>query len=92
MGKLQYRLQKNQVKIVFGIGRHPTLDSIFMYYLDPEKLSWEYNFGMEQFPEVGGRPPRAMSARPEGFDVWGAAPEPDFSKHGGIEAAHAAAE
>ena len=87
MGKLQYRLQRNQVKIVFGMGRHPTSDSIFLYFLDPDGLTWEYSFGMEQFPEVGGRPARAMSARPEDFDVWGAAPEPEFSKTGVIEPA-----
>ena len=86
MGKLQYRLQKHQVKVVFGMGRHPTSDSIFLYYLDPDKLTWEYSFGMEQFPETGARQPRAMSARPEDFDVWGAMPEPEFSKNGAIEA------
>ena len=85
IGKLQYRLRKHQVKIVFGMGRHPTSDSIFMYFLDPDKMTWEYSFGMEQFPETGARQPRAMSARPEDFDVWGAMPEPDFSKYGAIE-------
>ncbi len=85
MGQLQYRLQRHQVKIVFGMGRHPTSDSIFLYFLDPDKLTWEYSFGMEQFPETGARQPRAMSARPEDFDVWGAMPEPEFSKSGVIE-------
>jgi 2,3-dihydroxy-p-cumate/2,3-dihydroxybenzoate 3,4-dioxygenase len=86
IGQLQYRLNRHQVKIVFGMGRHPTSDSIFLYYLDPDKLTWEYSFGMEQFPEEGARRPRAMSARPEDFDVWGAMPEPEFSKNGVIEA------
>jgi 2,3-dihydroxy-p-cumate/2,3-dihydroxybenzoate 3,4-dioxygenase len=86
MGQLQYRLQRHQVKIVFGMGRHPTSGSVFLYYLDPDKLTWEYSFGMEQFPETGARAPRKMSARPEDFDVWGAMPEPDFTKHGVIDA------
>ena len=85
MGQLQYRLQAHQVKIVFGMGRHPTSGSVFMYYLDPDGLTWEYSFGMEQFPEEGARAPRAMSARPEDFDIWGARPEPEFSKNGTIE-------
>jgi len=85
VGQLYYRLQLNQVKIVFGMGRHPTSGSVFLYYLDPDGLTWEYSFGMEQFPETGGRSPRAMSARPEDFDVWGARPEPEFSKLGVIE-------
>jgi 2,3-dihydroxy-p-cumate/2,3-dihydroxybenzoate 3,4-dioxygenase len=85
VGQLYYRLQKNQVKIVFGMGRHPTSGSVFLYYLDPDGLTWEYSFGMEQFPETGARSPRAMSTRPEDFDVWGAMPEPEFSKRGVIE-------
>lgn len=85
IGRLHYRLQKNQVKVVFGMGRHPTSDSVFLYFLDPDKLTWEYSFGMEQFPEENARQPRAMSARPEDFDVWGAMPEPEFSKFGVIE-------
>ncbi len=85
IGQLYYRLQLNQVKIVFGMGRHPTSGSVFLYYLDPDGLTWEYSFGMEQFPETGGRSPRAMSARPEDFDIWGARPEPEFSKTGVIE-------
>jgi 2,3-dihydroxy-p-cumate/2,3-dihydroxybenzoate 3,4-dioxygenase len=87
MGQLYYRLQQRQVKIVFGMGRHPTSGSVFLYYLDPDGLTWEYSFGMEQFPETGARAPRAMSARPEDFDVWGARPEPEFSKNGVIEQA-----
>jgi len=85
IGQLYYRLQLNQVKIVFGMGRHPTSGSVFLYYLDPDGLTWEYSFGMEQFPEQGGRSPRAMSARPEDFDIWGARPEPEFTKNGVIE-------
>lgn len=85
IGRLQYRLQKHQIKIVFGMGRHPTSDSIFLYFLDPDKLTWEYSFGMEQFCEQAPRAARAMSARPEDIDVWGALPEPEFSKNGVIE-------
>jgi 2,3-dihydroxy-p-cumate/2,3-dihydroxybenzoate 3,4-dioxygenase len=87
VGALKYRLEKHQIKIVFGMGRHPTSDSVFLYFLDPDKLTWEYSYGMEQFPETNYRPARAMSARPEDFDVWGARPEPEFSKTGVIERA-----
>jgi 2,3-dihydroxy-p-cumate/2,3-dihydroxybenzoate 3,4-dioxygenase len=85
IGQLYYRLQQKQIKIVFGMGRHPTSGSVFLYYLDPDGLTWEYSFGMEQFPETGARAPRAMSTRPEDFDVWGARPEPEFTKNGVIE-------
>jgi 2,3-dihydroxy-p-cumate/2,3-dihydroxybenzoate 3,4-dioxygenase len=87
IGKLQYRLQHHQVKTVFGMGRHPTSDSIFLYFLDPDKMTWEYSFGMEQFPEENPRPPRAMSARAEDFDAWGAMPDPEFGRIGVIDAA-----
>ncbi|WP_017776860.1 VOC family protein [Paraburkholderia kururiensis] len=87
IGRLQYRLQRNNVKIVFGPGRHPTSDSIFLYFLDPDGMSWEYSFGMEMFPEVGARSARSMSARPEDFDVWGARPDPEFTRNGIVETA-----
>jgi 2,3-dihydroxy-p-cumate/2,3-dihydroxybenzoate 3,4-dioxygenase len=89
VGSLKYRLERHQIKIVFGMGRHPTSDSVFLYFLDPDGLTWEYSYGMEQFPETGYRQARAMSARPEDFDVWGARPEPEFSKTGVIERADA---
>lgn len=87
IGKAYYRLQRNKVEIVFGIGRHPTSDSIFIYFLDPDGMTWEYSFGMELFPEQNARQPRFMSTAPEDFDVWGAKPTPNFGAKGVIEAA-----
>ena len=72
--------------IVFGIGRHPTSDSIFIYFLDPDGMTWEYSFGMELFPETNARQPRFMSTAMEDFDVWGARPTPNFGAKGVIEA------
>jgi 2,3-dihydroxy-p-cumate/2,3-dihydroxybenzoate 3,4-dioxygenase len=86
IGRALWRLKKHKVPVVFGPGRHPTSDSIFIYFNDPDGLTWEYSFGMELFPEQGARPPRIMSAAPPDIDLWGAGPEPDFGKHGGIEA------
>jgi 2,3-dihydroxy-p-cumate/2,3-dihydroxybenzoate 3,4-dioxygenase len=86
IGKAYYRLQREKVEIVFGMGRHPTSDSIFIYFLDPDGMTWEYSFGMELFPEHNPRQPRFMSAAPQDFDVWGARPTPNFGVKGAIEA------
>lgn len=85
IGRAYYRLKENNVDVVFGIGRHPTSDSIFIYFLDPDGLTWEYSFGMELFPEEGARAPRFMSVMPEDFDLWGARPTADFAAHGNVE-------
>ena len=37
---------------------------------------------MEQFPEVGAREARLMSAAPEDYDLWGAVPKPGFGGSG----------
>jgi len=87
IGRAIWRLKKHDVKVVFGPGRHPTSDSIFIYFHDPDGLTWEYSFGMELFPpdNVGARPARIMSTAPNDIDVWGAGMEPDFGKYGEIE-------
>lgn len=87
IGRAIWRLKKHNVPVVFGPGRHPTSDSIFIYFHDPDGLTWEYSFGMERFPpdNVGARPARIMSTAPQDIDLWGAGMEPEFGKHGGIE-------
>jgi len=89
IGRAFWRLKKNNVKVVFGPGRHPTSDSIFIYFHDPDGLTWEYSFGMELFPEAGYRPARIMSTAPADIDLWGAGMEPEFGKYGNIEGAAA---
>jgi 2,3-dihydroxy-p-cumate/2,3-dihydroxybenzoate 3,4-dioxygenase len=82
IGKLFNRLKRHNVKIQFGIGRHPTSGSIHLYIYGPDYFVWEYTLGMEQFPEVGARQARRMSSSPENFDLWGAMPEmEDMGKH-----------
>src|SRR5271156_5464399 len=84
IGKLFNRIEAHGVKRAFGIGRHPTSTSIFLYIFDPDSMVWEYTFGMEQFPEVGAREPRSMSAAPEDYDLWGAVPKPGFGGSGNV--------
>ena len=75
IGKLYNRVKEYDVKVQFGIGRHPTSGSIHLYIYDPDYFVWEYTLGMEQFPEHGAREPRRMSAAPENRDLWQAKPD-----------------
>jgi 2,3-dihydroxy-p-cumate/2,3-dihydroxybenzoate 3,4-dioxygenase len=84
IGKLFNRIEAHGVKRAFGIGRHPTSQSIFLYIFDPDSMVWEYTLGMEQFPELGAREPRFMSAAPEDYDLWGAVPKPGFGGSGNV--------
>jgi 2,3-dihydroxy-p-cumate/2,3-dihydroxybenzoate 3,4-dioxygenase len=78
------RMKKAGVPIVFGPGRHLPSTSIFLYFLDPDGMTAEYSFGMEEIPEHGGRTPRALAASPEVLDTWGSLPDPRFGKGGAI--------
>jgi 2,3-dihydroxy-p-cumate/2,3-dihydroxybenzoate 3,4-dioxygenase len=85
IGKALWRLKKHDVPIVFGPGRHPPSDSVFLYYLDPDQLTLEFSFGMEEFPEQHARAPRDLKLAPESIDYWGAQPDPRFAAVGQIE-------
>jgi len=85
IGKYLNRAKQFDVKIQFGIGRHPTSGSIHLYLYDPDWFVWEYTLGMEQFPETGARQPRRMSSAPENLDLWQAVPDKEhFGKMPGI--------
>jgi 2,3-dihydroxy-p-cumate/2,3-dihydroxybenzoate 3,4-dioxygenase len=87
IGRALYRVKKHDVKILFGPGRHPPSNSVFLYFQDPDGMTVEYSFGMEEFPEVGARSPRRMEPVPESLDIWGAVPDPLFGRSGPIEGA-----
>ena len=85
IGRANVRMKKQGVKVVYGPGRHPTSGSVFFYFLDPDGLTVEYSFGMEEFPEEGARNERVFPVVPESFDVWGGAPEPEFHRAAPVE-------
>ncbi len=87
IGRALYRMQKANVPIVFGPGRHPPSESIFLYFLDPDGLTVEYSFGMEEFPETAPREPRLLPFSLQSIDYWGAVPDPRFAARGAIERA-----
>jgi 2,3-dihydroxy-p-cumate/2,3-dihydroxybenzoate 3,4-dioxygenase len=85
IGKAIYRLQKAGVPIVNGPGRHLPSGSMFLYYLDPDGITVEYSFGMEEFPEVDAREPRILPPVPESNDIWGGPVDPRKASIGHIE-------
>jgi 2,3-dihydroxy-p-cumate/2,3-dihydroxybenzoate 3,4-dioxygenase len=76
------RLRANNVPIVYGPGRHPQSGSVFLYFLDPDGLTLEYSFGMEEFSEHAPRPARDMPLAPGVTDAWGGVPDPCFGAIG----------
>jgi 2,3-dihydroxy-p-cumate/2,3-dihydroxybenzoate 3,4-dioxygenase len=88
IGRGMNRMRKAEVEIVFGPGRHEPSGSIFLYFLDPDRMTLEYSFGMEEFAEVDPRRARSLEAKPEVLDIWGSVPTPNFAKVGTIEAPH----
>lgn len=82
------RLQKAGVQIVFGPGRHLPSTSIFLYFLDPDGMTMEFSFGMEELPEESARLPRMLEMHPNTMDIWGSSPHERFGKTGEIEVQH----
>ncbi len=89
IGRALYRMQTAEVPIVFGPGRHPPSDSIFLYFLDPDGLTVEYSFGMEEFPEHAPREPRLLPMSLQSIDAWGGRPGAGFGAHGVLERSEA---
>jgi 2,3-dihydroxy-p-cumate/2,3-dihydroxybenzoate 3,4-dioxygenase len=85
VGRAMNRMKKANVDIVFGPGRHAPSESIFLYWLDPDRMTVEYSFGMEQFPEMDAREARMLEPVPGTLDTWGSVPTPAFGKVGAIE-------
>ncbi len=73
-----YFLSSQQVKIVFGPGRHATSGAMFLYFEGPDGMVYEYSHGVRSVDESSWRP-RQFPFTPEAFCVWGAKPDiPEF--------------
>jgi 2,3-dihydroxy-p-cumate/2,3-dihydroxybenzoate 3,4-dioxygenase len=88
IGRAIGRFHKQQVRIAWGPGRHPPSGSIFLYFLDPDGMTAEYSFGMEEFPEVGARKPRLLEPLPENIDYWDAPRYAPTADVGNVEPMH----
>jgi 2,3-dihydroxy-p-cumate/2,3-dihydroxybenzoate 3,4-dioxygenase len=84
IGRGLARFKAKGVPIVFGPGRHPASTSVFLYFLDPDGLTLEYSFGMEEFPEADPRAPRRLEPLPLNVDSWGSVRDPRMTAVGEI--------
>jgi 2,3-dihydroxy-p-cumate/2,3-dihydroxybenzoate 3,4-dioxygenase len=85
IGKAINRVKRFNVPVVFGPGRHPASGSVFLYYLDPDGITLEYSFGMEEFDEINPRSPKILPPISESLDSWGAERDPRFASFGSID-------
>ncbi len=86
IGRALNRLRQADSSIVFGPGRHPASDSIFLYFLDPDGLTMEYSFGMEAFSEIFPREARKLPFSKESLDYWGSVRDPRCFTGAGVNA------
>lgn len=84
IGAALNRFKRAGAKIVFGPGRHTASGSVFLYFLDPDGMTVEYTFGMEEFSEEEPRDARKLLPLPETVDLWGGQPTPDYATVGVI--------
>lgn len=85
VGRAFHRLRNADVPIVFGPGFHPISGSVMIYFLDPDGLTLEYSYGMEEFPEQGARKPETYEPIPESLDTWGSPLDSSWGATGEIE-------
>lgn len=85
IGTAIWRFNNNNVPVVRGPGRHPPSGSVFLYALDPDGITVEYSFGMEEFPEANPRQHRVLPAVPESIDFWGGPTDKRLGKVGAVE-------
>lgn len=87
VGKAMNRMRRNKVPVTFGPGKHPTSDSVFFYFADPDGLWMEYSFGMEEIPELHGRDARLFPLSIDSIDTWGGRPDREYPQVGAIDTA-----
>jgi len=64
-------LQQNDVHILHGPGRHPTSTAIFVYFLGPDDLTYEYSFGVQLIEDDAAWRPRMFELQePGSIDMW----------------------
>ena len=76
-----YVLQERGVRILFGPGRHPTSGAVFLYFVGPHDMIYEYSTGVRLISaqEEAGHRPRSFPAVPSSFCMWGSKPDiPEF--------------
>lgn len=64
-------LLDNGVEIEQGPGRHPQSTAIFLYFLGPERFTYEYSFGVRTIEDEASWRPRTFDlSEPGSIDMW----------------------
>jgi 2,3-dihydroxy-p-cumate/2,3-dihydroxybenzoate 3,4-dioxygenase len=82
-----YMLQKLNVPIAFGPGRHPTSGARFLYFRGPDNMIFEYSTGVRRITAEDELTyqPRQFPRANESFCMWGSVP--DIEEFRKVEAA-----
>jgi 2,3-dihydroxy-p-cumate/2,3-dihydroxybenzoate 3,4-dioxygenase len=72
-----YRLRAAGIRIVFGPGRHPTSGAVFLYFMGPDDMVYEYSTGVRTISaeQEATYQPRQFPVAPESFCIWGSLPD-----------------
>ena len=72
-----YTLRRKGVRIVFGPGRHPPSNAVFLYFEGPDRMIYEYSTGVRTIaPEAeASHVPRCFPFSPDSLCMWGAVPD-----------------
>lgn len=76
-----YYLTNNNVRIVFGPGRHPTSGARFLYFQGPDNIVYEYSTGVRMITAEDEKTyvPRQFPMKASSFCMWGSEPDiPEF--------------
>jgi 2,3-dihydroxy-p-cumate/2,3-dihydroxybenzoate 3,4-dioxygenase len=64
-------LADRDVPIEMGPGRHPQSTAIFIYFLGPEGLTYEYSYGVRRIEDDAAWAPRTFDpTEPGSIDMW----------------------
>ena len=64
-------LVSHDVEIEMGPGRHPQSTAVFLYFLGPERFTYEYSFGVRRIEDDAAWIPRTFDPdEPGSIDMW----------------------
>ena len=63
-----HHLQEQDVLIEMGPGRHPQSGAVFLYFLGPEGLTYEYSYGVRRITDEAAWRPRSFDPAERGVD------------------------
>ena len=70
-----YFMQENNVRVVFGPGREPTSNAIFVHFEGPDGMVFAYSTGAKSIASDTNHRPRHFPLAPRSFCMWGGRPD-----------------